>query len=216
MKSGQVVIKCDHASRRTTAASRPTVCRTVNSDVLNVGKIHAKNEPCICASCGENPADDIRNCPSKIFSQLTLELRPRRKQHRPSRSTEREYKERAESNSRRERKLGRKPWPFEFLCAQGGSIMGEWRAGGYSRVGGVPGMLISPGFTIVSGSRASDSHAVHIVVVVRSTPNDDGIGHCVSAIRARVVVLGSSFLPVELSCCLLPNINYLHFNTNII
>ena len=39
---------------RTTAASKPTICRTVYSEIRIVGMIHPKNELWTCASCGEN------------------------------------------------------------------------------------------------------------------------------------------------------------------
>lgn len=50
----------DRTRERTTAASRPTVCSTVKSDVLHVGRIHAANEPWAYASLGENPLCNVR------------------------------------------------------------------------------------------------------------------------------------------------------------
>lgn len=43
----------------TTTASSPTICRTVNSLVLNVGRIHPKKVSLECTSCGENPLSNV-------------------------------------------------------------------------------------------------------------------------------------------------------------
>ena len=44
---------------RTTAASRPTICRTVNSEIRMVGRIQPKKACLAWASCGENPGARI-------------------------------------------------------------------------------------------------------------------------------------------------------------
>ena len=47
----------------------------------------------------------------------------------------------------------------------------------YSRDGGVPGMLMSPGPLSASVFNVSLSQPVHIPVVVQRNPSDDGISH---------------------------------------
>lgn len=85
----------------TTAASRPTICRIVNSEVRIVGKIHAKNDWCACASCGENPmpGNVTVHVPTRSIASLTLEFRSRGKQQWIPRSTPGEDNKRYDPDS---------------------------------------------------------------------------------------------------------------------
>lgn len=62
-------------SIRTTAASSPTIWRTVNSEVFRVGRIHPKKLCSSCTSCGENPGTCNQSSAVRLEQQLSSEAR---------------------------------------------------------------------------------------------------------------------------------------------
>jgi len=123
---------------QTTAASKPTICKTVNSEVRMVGSTQPKNAWWACASWGENAIAQKSQVFGLWGSELrTFELCSGSEKQRPSCTAIGKEKERENSDCCGEWYLGRKPWSFKF------DFDWQWAPHGmkdwYSLVGGEPG-----------------------------------------------------------------------------
>lgn len=122
---------------RTTAASKPTIWSTVNSEVLIVGIIHPKKAWCACASCGEKPVSGISTEMERVWGRRTLELCTGSKDKWPARAAVGKEKKRGNADGGRDSELGGKPWPLELAC--GGGQRGYESYARNIRSGGEPG-----------------------------------------------------------------------------